>query len=753
MRYLLIILLFSSNLFATNYYVKNNGNDNADGLSDATAWKTIAKVNASFLKPGDNIYFKRGDMWREQLYVPASGTPGLKITFGAYGNGAKPVINGADLITGWTLTSPNIWQITSPSQPGYHGWGYSYVTVIDDSLCSEFNSLGSLTSNYQCYYDRPNQHKQGNIYIYSTTNPNTRKVEVSKRTFGVYLDGKINIIVKNLDIRYAGLEGIRCYGSTNSRISGNTIIDSCYFYGNRESGVLLDAGYSDNIIQNSTAIRNGNGFYAASYTAYGSNNNLFTRLLTEYNIHHVNDLVTDGHGIGIYNSDSTIVEHCTSNGNFGNIMFAGNYGNNGIIIRYNLVENSQGGNTGIGCGSESNRNIYIYYNLLLYNGIAGLDGYGMSLMKAGGTGHVYVYNNSLITNTTSQRLLYIDNTIDSTIYFKNNLLYQPSKDEFHQILYLDSFTGTKLNFDYNMYYKPNPEYFYTGNYGNINFAPWQAYINADSHSTLQDPLFTNPSNDDYSLRSGSPAINAGTNVGLTQDYFGNPIIGKPDIGAIQHPFITANIKIYLEGSYKNGYMTTNLNTLNYIPKKQPYNITPFNYSGTESVSSIPQNIVDWVLVEIRGGVYSNTTIARRAAFLKNDGRVVDLDGNSPLRFDFLPEGAYYIVIRHRNHLSVMSSLPVIMTDSTALYDFSTAQAKAYGINPMFNLGNNVYGMYAGDGDANGGISSIDRNNIWFPEKGKTGYQKGDFNLDGIVNDTDLNFFWSISNGNLSQVPK
>ena len=40
-----------------------------------------------------------------------------------------------------------------------------------------------------------------------------------------------------------------------------------------------------------------------------------------------------------------------------------------------------------------------------------------------------------------------------------------------------------------------------------------------------------------------------------------------------------------------------------------------------------------------------------------------------------------------------------------------------------------------------------------PENRKTGYLKGDFNLDGVVNDDDLNFFWSISNGNLSQVPK
>ena len=47
-------------------------------------------------------------------------------------------------------------------------------------------------------------------------------------------------------------------------------------------------------------------------------------------------------------------------------------------------------------------------------------------------------------------------------------------------------------------------------------------------------------------------------------------------------------------------MVPYLNLLNYIPTTQPYNIAPWNYTGTESVTTIPNsNVIDWVLVELR----------------------------------------------------------------------------------------------------------------------------------------------------------
>ena len=97
------------------YYVDSvSGNNTNDGLSTSTAWQTIAKVNGlacsggiGQLNAGDSVLFMRGDTWREQLTVPCSGTSGSPITFGAYGSGARPIINGSDLVTGWTSNAGN----------------------------------------------------------------------------------------------------------------------------------------------------------------------------------------------------------------------------------------------------------------------------------------------------------------------------------------------------------------------------------------------------------------------------------------------------------------------------------------------------------------------------------------------------------------------------------------------------------------------------------------------------------------------
>ena len=79
------------------------------------------------------------------------------------------------------------------------------------------------------------------------------------------------------------------------------------------------------------------------------------------------------------------------------------------------------------------------------------------------------------------------------------------------------------------------------------------------------------------------------------------------------------------------------------------------YSQGESVGIIPSSdIVDWVLVELRVG--TATSAGMRAAFLKNDGTIVDLDGTSPVEFDGISSGNYYIVVKHRNHLAVMSQI-------------------------------------------------------------------------------------------------
>lgn len=99
--------------FIPTYFVSNSGDDNNDGLTEQTPWRTIDKVNATTFVPGDGIGFKRGDSWYGTLTIRQSGTSGNPITFGAYGTGTNPIITGFTDVTAWTNLGGNIWESTN----------------------------------------------------------------------------------------------------------------------------------------------------------------------------------------------------------------------------------------------------------------------------------------------------------------------------------------------------------------------------------------------------------------------------------------------------------------------------------------------------------------------------------------------------------------------------------------------------------------------------------------------------------------
>jgi hypothetical protein len=97
----------------TTYYVSSStGNDANNGTSQATPFASINHVNGLNLQPGDSVLFKCGDTWRTQsLVITRSGTAGSPITFSSYPAGCanKPVISGAQPVSGWSLYSGNIY--------------------------------------------------------------------------------------------------------------------------------------------------------------------------------------------------------------------------------------------------------------------------------------------------------------------------------------------------------------------------------------------------------------------------------------------------------------------------------------------------------------------------------------------------------------------------------------------------------------------------------------------------------------------
>lgn len=101
------LLILSIKASATDYYfsteIGNDSRSTTEAQNPDTPWKTINKLNAIFssLKPGDAIYFKRGDVFYGTIKATKSGSPGNPIKIDAYGSGAKPVITSFEKVTGW----------------------------------------------------------------------------------------------------------------------------------------------------------------------------------------------------------------------------------------------------------------------------------------------------------------------------------------------------------------------------------------------------------------------------------------------------------------------------------------------------------------------------------------------------------------------------------------------------------------------------------------------------------------------------
>ena len=112
------------------------------------------------------------------------------------------------------------------------------------------------------------------------------------------------------------------------------------------------------------------------------------------------------------------------------------------------------------------------------------------------------------------------------------------------------------------------------------------------------------------------------------------------------------------------FPTSNNNLIDKIPLTSPYSENP------RKISSVPANIVDWVLVELRETI-NGSAISSKSFLLRNDGKIVEDDGITENLSLNAPQGLYYIVIKHRNHISIMSSTALELNNtSSTLHDFT-----------------------------------------------------------------------------------
>jgi hypothetical protein len=215
--------------------------------------------------------------------------------------------------------------------------------------------------------------------------------------------------------------------------------------------------------------------------------------------------------------------------------------------------------------------------------------------------------------------------------------------------------------------------------------------------------------------------------------------------------IALNLKAFLEGPFNSIQMVPHLNTSGYLPLDQPYNISPWNYTGTESVGSIPGNVVDWVLIDIlkpygSGNDLKFEVIDRIPGFILNTGTITDLSGTDYISISG-PMSEFHVRIQHRNHLPIVSSVPLTGSNDLYTYSFTSGSNKALGgtvAQKEITLG--VWAMIAADGDGNLQVNNVDKNEDWLLQFGMTGYYSADYNMDSDVDDADKMNSWEINLG-------
>lgn len=206
----------------------------------------------------------------------------------------------------------------------------------------------------------------------------------------------------------------------------------------------------------------------------------------------------------------------------------------------------------------------------------------------------------------------------------------------------------------------------------------------------------------------------------------------------------AKAKCFLQGAYNNGIMRTDINSI--LPLTSPYSANPI------TADSIPSDVVDWVLMELRT-TPAGPPVLSRSLWLGSDGSL-RTPGLSIIALTNTPPGPYYLVLRHRNHLAIMSAQPVLFTTGgiPAMLDLSQP-ANLYGQGGSIEVAAGIVAMIAGDASQNGAVDPADRNAHWRLQSGSSGYLSADFNLNGEVSPSDLNQFWRPNAGRSSQVPQ
>ncbi len=212
-----------------------------------------------------------------------------------------------------------------------------------------------------------------------------------------------------------------------------------------------------------------------------------------------------------------------------------------------------------------------------------------------------------------------------------------------------------------------------------------------------------------------------------------------------------NVIAALGGPYvqTTGLMSDGLRTASLVPLTEPYSALGFTVVGYQSIRSIPQSvlavsgndaIVDWVWLELRDAIAPTTIRAARPALVQRDGDVVELDGTRPVAMG-IANGSYKVVLRHRNHLGVMTANDVTLSGTVSTVNLKLFATATYGTEARQDVSGTQV-LWCGNSRLDNSVkytgSNNDRDPIVVFVGGTTpnntvgGYRPEDVNMDGTV---------------------
>lgn len=251
------------------YFVSLQGDDNAAGTSESTAWKTINRVNKAFAEGqivhGDSVLFQRGQRFFGEFHQLSQPQGDARLTIGAYGTGAHPVIMGykvLDRSRAWSKVGRNLWQIDLSDPNNYRGNTCSqeireanigFLRIGGRRFCGAKKfSLGELQAEFDFHSD----HKSKILTLVCPENPAGRGLLAAAD--GLMIPARSNTTIQGLDLIGIGGHGIHVdKGNSGVRIIDNHIhhiggshliwvTDKVWRYGN---GIEMWIGTSDIVVE------------------------------------------------------------------------------------------------------------------------------------------------------------------------------------------------------------------------------------------------------------------------------------------------------------------------------------------------------------------------------------------------------------------------------------------------------------------------------------------------------------------------